>query len=74
MTIKTAHDLTSSLRGSAFRRAAFDGRTIDLRRIMTMREMTADRCPGRGHHHFRLAVPNVRTFRPSLRCGTRARK
>ena len=38
MMIKTAHDLISSLRGSAFRRATFDGRTIDLRRIMTMRE------------------------------------
>ena len=56
MMIKTAHDLRSSLRGSAFRRATFDGRTLDLRRIMTMRERTDDRRPCRGQSDCRSAV------------------
>ena len=46
MNVKTAHDLISSLRGSAFRRASFDGRTVDLRRIVTLRERMQSRGPG----------------------------
>ena len=45
MTIKTAHDLKSSLLGSAFRRISIDGCTIDLRRIMTVREWMACHAP-----------------------------
>ena len=61
MMIKTAHDLRSSLTGSAFRRATFDGHTIDLRRIMTMREKTEDCRPGGGQGDCRSAVPNACT-------------
>ncbi|HUY88107.1 MAG TPA: hypothetical protein VMV10_05205 [Pirellulales bacterium] len=37
MNIKTSRNLTSSLKGSAFRRAACDARSWWVRRIVTMR-------------------------------------
>ena len=38
MIIKTSKQLTSSLKGSAFRRATCDARTWRVRRIATLRE------------------------------------
>lgn len=51
MKIKTSCDLKSSLIGSAFRRISFDGHTVDLRRIVTMRDSMAGCGPGQNHFH-----------------------
>ena len=61
MIIKTSNDLKSSLVGSAFRRATFDGCTFDLRRIKTMCERMEDRRVGRGQGDCHSAVVEVCT-------------
>ncbi len=61
MTIKTARDVRSSLRGSAFRKVSFDGRTVDLRRIMTLGKRMGCRGPGQSYGETRAAAAYVRT-------------
>jgi hypothetical protein len=60
MIIKTARDLRSSLLGSAFRRASFDGRTVYLRSIMTLRERMADLVSGPSRDECRSAGAHPR--------------
>ncbi|HEX8199343.1 MAG TPA: hypothetical protein VF590_02570 [Isosphaeraceae bacterium] len=56
MRRKTSADLISALKGSAFRKATFDGRTWDLRRVKTL-------------GHLRRSGPQgaPRSLSPSLR-------
>jgi hypothetical protein len=59
MTIKTAKDLTTSLRGAAFRRATCDGRSWFVRAIKTLRTLRVQGRPtdaplGQPHLNGRL--------------------
>ena len=57
MTLRTANDLISSLRGAAFRRATWDGRTWFLRAIKTV---------GTLHHRQHLTCTPRQRHRSAL--------
>ncbi len=62
MIIKTHRDVTSSLRGSGFRRVTFDGHTRSLRAIGTLRALYAQN----PHAEPLICLTvGVRTDRPS---------